>query len=500
MTTSQQITGREYLRVSKKKGQSCDEQHADNIRSAETHRIVISAAPYIDDGISASKYGRKKRGDFVRLVKDLKTGAFTDDVLIIWESSRGSRKVSEWASLIELCEEQGKLIHVTSHGRTYDPRNGRDVRTLQEDAVDSQYESYKVHTRTARNAASNAADGRPTGRAPYGYVPVHDTRTGKLADWVADTTEAIPGLSKADVIRELFRRIKAGHAMGAIARDFKARGIVNGSGRPFVPQHLRSMVVKPAYAGIRSHHGTERPGTWKGLVSEADYRAVVRMLNTRTQAQKRRPDGRAQHDLTRIIRCGKCGGPMRAAQVKGAPCYECREHGCVRVPRARIDEFLIGTEEQPGVILAFLADESRVYEAFTAAPEDEARAEEIRTERERLEGERREAEGTKTATVGEALAMGRLVDSLSEDIARLQAEEQKLRAPAQLADMITPGKDVAKRWAAAPVAARRAVARMVLAPSVLGEVRIMPVGPGSRVDPADRAHMHKADCKGCAAA
>ncbi|MFI8091612.1 recombinase family protein [Streptomyces sp. NPDC086080] len=114
MTTTQQLTGREYLRVSKKKGQSCDEQHADNIRSAETHRIVISAAPYIDDGISASKYGRKKRGDFARLVKDLTSGAFTDDVLIIWESSRGSRKVSEWAYLIELCEEQGKLIHVTS--------------------------------------------------------------------------------------------------------------------------------------------------------------------------------------------------------------------------------------------------------------------------------------------------------------------------------------------------------------------------------------------------
>lgn len=391
--------------------------------------------------------------------------------------------------------------HPCDQSRTHlRPAQRRDVRSLQEDAVDSQYESYKVHTRTARNAASNAADGRPTGRAPYGYVPVHDTRTGRLTDWIADTTEAVPGLSKADVIRELFRRIKAGHAMGAIARDFAERGIRNGSGRPFVPQHLRSMVVKPAYAGIRSHHGTERPGTWQGLVSEADYRAVVRMLNTRTQAQKRRPDGRAQHELTRIIRCGKCSGPMRAVQVKGAPCYACRDHGCVRVPRARIDEYLIGTAERPGVILSFLADESRVYAAFTAAPEDEARAEEIRTERERLEGERREAEGTKTATVGEALAVGRLVDALSEDIARLQAEEQKLRAPAQLADMITPGKDVARRWAAAPVAARRAVARMVLAPSVLGEVRIMPVGAGSRVDPADRAHLHKTACKDCTAA
>lgn len=101
MTTTQQITGREYLRVSRKKGQSCDEQHADNLRSAETHRITISAQPYVDDGFSASKCGRKKRGDFAKLVKDLDSGTFTDDALIIWESSRGSRRVGEWCTLLE---------------------------------------------------------------------------------------------------------------------------------------------------------------------------------------------------------------------------------------------------------------------------------------------------------------------------------------------------------------------------------------------------------------
>jgi site-specific DNA recombinase len=56
-------------------------------------------------------------------------------------------------------------IHVTTHNRTYDPSNGRDRRSLLEDAVDSEYESGKISARLKRAAAANAAPGKPHGRA-----------------------------------------------------------------------------------------------------------------------------------------------------------------------------------------------------------------------------------------------------------------------------------------------------------------------------------------------
>jgi site-specific DNA recombinase len=136
--------------------------------------------------------------------------------LWLWESSRGSRKVGEWVTLIELCEQQQVKIHVTTHNRTYDPSNGRDRRSLLEDAVDSEYESGKISARLKRAAAANAAAGKPHGRAPYGYRRRYDERTKKLIAQEEDPIEA-------PVIRELFERVKSGHSLRSIALDWEAR-------------------------------------------------------------------------------------------------------------------------------------------------------------------------------------------------------------------------------------------------------------------------------------
>lgn len=59
---------------------------------------------------------------------------------MVWESSR----VGEWVRLLELCEQRSVSIFVTMHSCCYDPGNGRDRRSLLEDAVDSEYESSKI--------------------------------------------------------------------------------------------------------------------------------------------------------------------------------------------------------------------------------------------------------------------------------------------------------------------------------------------------------------------
>ncbi len=68
-------------------------------------------------------------------------------MLQLWESSRGSREQAEWATLLNLLRDSGILLHVTSHRRLYDLNNPRDRRTLDEDGVDSAYESAKTSMR-----------------------------------------------------------------------------------------------------------------------------------------------------------------------------------------------------------------------------------------------------------------------------------------------------------------------------------------------------------------
>src|SRR5690554_1089390 len=105
---------REYLRVSKDSkhtGKSPDQQHDENVRSFERQGWVLHPAPaYRDTDRSASRYATKVREDFRRLIDDLEADTFGADVLAIWESSRGSRRVGEWVDLVDLCKDRGVRI------------------------------------------------------------------------------------------------------------------------------------------------------------------------------------------------------------------------------------------------------------------------------------------------------------------------------------------------------------------------------------------------------
>lgn len=114
------LTTREYLRVSTERygeGKSPDQQHADNTVAATSRGWQLHPDSYRDDDRSASRYAKRDREDFKRLIEDLKADRFGAGIRILWESSRGSRRVSEWLLLVELCEERGILIFVTSNCR-----------------------------------------------------------------------------------------------------------------------------------------------------------------------------------------------------------------------------------------------------------------------------------------------------------------------------------------------------------------------------------------------
>lgn len=469
-TASDRVTVREYLRVSLDRSgreRSNDEQHQDHERMAEQHGWTLGE-PYRDVG-SASKYGNGKRDGYAKLVGDLEAGRFGADVLLIWESSRGSRKVSEWARMVELCEARGVMIAVCTHGRVYDPANARDARTLHEDSSDAQYETGKMSERIRRSAAANAETGRYHGRIPYGYRRTRDPDTGRTTAQVADPAEA-------PIVRELVQRLRKGETLNAVAVDFERIGHRTRTGRPWRPEHLRDLALRPVYAGIRVHRGKEYPGTWPPLVTPADFYAV-RSLLTAPERRTVRP-GKGKHLLSQIARCDVCGGKLVAMlRDPDNPRYHCHDGGHVTVSKPELDDLA------ERVICEYLARDD-VYEALTATGTDEQAIQSVRDElgalRSRL-GEIADqvADGAMTA----ALA-ARAEQRITTRVAELQARERELITPPALAGFITPGKDVGRRWKAAPIAARREVARILLSPGLLGELRVGRVGRGRAGVPA----------------
>jgi DNA invertase Pin-like site-specific DNA recombinase len=500
------MTGREYLRVSQDRSgevRSNEEQHDDNAYFCDENDIVLSDEAYADESISASRYSSKVRGGFDTLLSDLQSGRFTEDVLVLWEASRGSRRVREWLDLIEACEQYGKRIAVTTHDRLYNPANGRDRKTLIEDAADSEYESTKTSLRIRRAAAKSASKGDPHGRIGYGYRREYSWRPGKKGKLKRVVTQLKEPV-EAEVIGELFRRLRDGDSLKAIARDFAAREITtrrcrdgceyeheHKPGKPFTPEHLRDLALRPMYGGLRAYEPGNRSGryrgsldgkyvkgNWPALVDEKTFWEVRALLQDPRRRTSR--PGRAKHLLSLIACCDVCGGPLSVTyRRKGTREYMCRERSCVYIAADDLDSYA----EQ--VMLAYLARPD-VIKGLRAAPEHNTELERLRAE---LAEARSELAALRAAGRARKVTVATLLDVEPGLVARvemLEAREQELRTPPALC-VIPPGKDVSRRWAAAPMSARRQVARLLCSAPVLGTLRVgRTPTPGHRADPEER--------------
>ncbi|MFF3038888.1 recombinase family protein [Arthrobacter citreus] len=311
---------REYLRVSRDAsgvGTSPNQQHHENLGAFIREGFLAHPAPpYKDVDRSASRYATRKRDGFELLISDLISGQFDADILALWESSRGSRKVSEWTQLIELCQEKNVRIWVTTHKRLYDPNNSRDRKALYEDAVDAEYESDKSSERIRRNTMEAAQQGLPHGANLFGYRRIYDPLTRALC-----RVEIAP--KQAAVVRDAARMLLEGMTPYAIAATFNARGTPpRGSTRKletepglWTPAAVREMLTTPAYAGKRQHRGM--------IVGDAIWPSILEpetWARTQTALQQRKRERPHSWQPTRLMTgiasCGVCGSRLRTSNQR----------------------------------------------------------------------------------------------------------------------------------------------------------------------------------------
>jgi DNA invertase Pin-like site-specific DNA recombinase len=466
----ERVRAREYRRLSDKKGgTSIEDQGDDNAAAAEDQDWDLGI-PYIDDGRSASRYARGRRGDFDQLVKDLQSGPtgprsdFGADVLMLWESSRGSRRVGEWVTFIELCEDKGVKIWVTTHERLYDPANGRDRKALIDDANDSEYESYKTHRRVSRTTPKEARRGRPHGEAPYGLKPLYDERTGKLLTWIEDPARSM-------VPKQLFEMLEAGFSFTEIVRCFHARGYVNKSGRPWTHGHLRHLAVMHSYAGLRHFKGAIYEGVWDGIVPRDRFWSVYRMVTD--PARITTTSGFSRHPLTAGLWCGRCEIHLSARTEPGRqPVYRCKRCGR-KIQKAPVDDLFLGEPGRPGILMAYLARPD-IYEVLRVPGADDATVRAVQADLARARAERDEFRKARGATLAEVTILANSLTEKENEVIALEARERELTVPSAVLSIVRPGVDVWESWHEAPIQARRATVRLLLGAGYLGRPCIQP--------------------------
>lgn len=454
MDTTAQLTAATYSRQSRASKKSIDDQAEENREAVEEHRWQL-AVEY-SDGSSASRFARKTRADWEKVLADIAERRF--DVLVLWESSRGDRDAASWLGLLATCREQRVRVHVVTHHRTYDLGNAREWRTLAEDGIDNQYESEKIRERTIRGQRHAAKEGRPSqGRTPFGYVRRYHPRTGQLIAQEIDETTA-------PIVREVFHRVSRGEPISTIADDLDARR-AQAPGKRWYRQRVLDLCHNVAYLGTRVYNGQETDGIWEPIVDESTFWTADRVLaDPRRRTTK---PGRWKHLLSYLGTCEPCAGLMTA--VRGR--YRCHVDGCVTIIEADTDELV--TE-------AVLRRVSRrdIYRRLRSADEQADReAAQARDTVEALKKKLREAQDSCAQLAGgiTAESLARIEEKLLPQIKQAEKRATVAGTPLSLRTLIEPGADVRARWAEMPLPVRRDAIQALMS------VQILPATcPGSR--------------------
>lgn len=70
---------------------------------------------------------------------------------------------------------------------------------------------------------------------------------------------------------------------------------------------------------------------------------------------------------------------------------------------------------------------------------------------------------------------------LLAEIAMLETRQRELSTPGAVRGLIEPGADAADRWTTTPMSTRRQVARLLLTPTMVGQLRLTPTPRRGRI-------------------
>lgn len=425
-----------YGRQSRGKKKSITEQINLGTTIARERSWLLDSAHVYQDKSSASRFARAVRDDWPRVREAVRSGEI--DVLILWESSRGDREPETWLNFLSDCRKSNVKIYIIESERLYDMTITGDWEGLASEGIKNAVESEKISKRVKRGHTGSAQAGRPShGRPPYGYRRVYNSSTGELIGQEPDP-------ATAPIVRTIFAKLALGYAISDLSRQTGVHRV-----------KIRNIALNPAYVGLRVYNGQTFPGDWPPLVEPEVFYTVQRIL-TAPERVTTRPGG-LRWLLSGLLRCGVCTGPMG---VTGGRYYRCR-NGCTRIVREETDKWITRT------IKAYLSQPA-VYKRLAQASEDAAReVTEARNEAATLRGElnmwRKSA--AKRLTSPESLAV--IEADLTQQIRAAERRAEEAEVPAVLRGYVGPGVDVAARWEAAPLTARRAIIQQIMEISVI---------------------------------
>jgi site-specific DNA recombinase len=129
-------------------------------------------------------------------------------------------------------------------------------------------------------------------------------------------------LAEQEAAREAAARVIEGDSLRGIVNDWNERGIKTSTGGKWNTRSLRQMLLSPAIAGLRVHHGKLQAEPAKVKVGPKQWEPVAPILDRETWEQVRTiltdpsrittvGGGQPRYLLIGMVWCGVCGSRLR---------------------------------------------------------------------------------------------------------------------------------------------------------------------------------------------
>jgi len=300
---------------------------------------------WIDNDVSA--FSGRKRPGYIAACEALDAG--TIDTLVVWHPDRLHRSPAELEDFVALVERVGAQVRTVTAG-DFDLATPEGRLVARITGAVARKESEDKSRRLRRKQVELRENGKPAGRLGYPY------KAGAEVD-----TE------RAEIVRELARRIIDGESLTSLAKELNERNVPTSLGGKWTHTTLRVTMSAPSLAGLVTHKGRiVGNGVWEPVLDRITWERVRAAIGARPRG------GTATYLLSNIARCALCGNGMTGASRKTDTgklyLYGCISSGggCgkVWINRDRLDALVV-----PRIRLA-LADPSLKLDAMATPAED----------------------------------------------------------------------------------------------------------------------------------
>jgi len=413
---------------------------------------------YIDNDVSASSYGKKRRVQYERMLADIESGRI--NAVAVWALDRLYRKPIDLERLIPLVE--GKHVAMATVGGDHDlsTRGGLlHARIMGAVAAD---ESRAKSDRQKNSNVQRREMGKSHGGArAYGFVS-------------NGTMEPAP--AEIAVVQELFARFNGGSSLRELVRDLNDRAVPTVRGGKWIDSTVRAVLMNARYVGLIEHAGEMVPGSWEPVVSEDIWRAARATLTD--PARRTSPGSGRKYLLSGVLTCGVCHGVVYGrptsmkgpgkASTKGRHTYFCKPGTCVTRDLARVDAYVFSA------VVKRLAHPDAA-ELLTV--EQRGDADRLRVEADALRARQDDLAALVAEPGGMTVQQFKVANArLTERLAQVEGQLAEGGRTNILSTVIAPGDAdaVAARWKGMSLTQHKAIVR-----ALTQRIAMVPVGAGA---------------------